>query len=99
MHRVQHMRAVFTNLHHSLTGQHPALASNNDIIAEPEEFQSARSCIQHLQSNFRDLDRDLSSSEKADLTAFSSLAQNTLEPATLYTTWCENVSFSNHTQV
>lgn len=82
-----------------LSGQHPALAINDDIIAETEEFQSARSCIQHLQNNLHDLDRELSTSDKADLAAFSSLIQNTLEPATLYTTWCESLSFSDRAQV
>lgn len=91
---------IYTFVKHLLfAGQHPAIATSNDIIAENEEFQSARACIQHLQSNCQDLDGQLSSSEKADLVAFSSLIQNSLEPATLYSTWCESESFNQHTQV
>lgn len=55
--------------------------------------------MHHLQVNAKDIDRQLSGSEMADLTAFSSLIQNDLEPATLYTTWCETESFSKHAQV
>ncbi len=68
-------------------------------MAEDEAYQSARVIIQHLQQQLKDIDADLSDSDRADLIAFRTLVQNALEPATQYTLWCEAESFSKHTQV
>ncbi len=68
-------------------------------MSEDDEFQSARVIIKHLQGQTQDLDAELSVSDRADLTAFQTLIQTALEPATLYTLWVEAESFNKHTQV
>ena len=73
--------------------------SSGELIAEDEEFRSAQAIVQHLQSQSRDIDAELSDSDRADLTAFQTLVQSALEPATLYTLWGESESFNRHTQV
>ena len=45
------------------------------------------------------LDSWLSDAQRADLLAFAALAEACLEPATLYTTWVEQHSYSSHTAV
>ena len=47
----------------------------------------------------RDLDADLSDSQRSELLAFSALAEGKLEAGTVYSTWVEQHSFSNFTQV
>ena len=47
----------------------------------------------------RDLDADLSDSQRAELLAFTALAEGQLEAATVYTTWAEPRSFSEYTRV
>lgn len=73
--------------------------TSGDLVAEDEEYQSARAIIKHLQSETKDIDAELSDSDRADLFAFQNLIQHALEPATLYTLWCEAESFNGHTQV
>lgn len=68
-------------------------------MAEDEAYQSARAIIQHLQQQTKDIDAELSDSDRADLIAFQTLVQNALEPVTQYTLWCEAESFNKHTQV
>ena len=47
----------------------------------------------------RDLDADLSDGQRAELLAFTALAEGQLEAATVYTTWVEPHSFSEYTRV
>ena len=81
------------------SGHQPAVDTSGEIVAEDEAYQSARAIIQHLQQQTKDIDAELSDSDRADLIAFQTLVQNALEPATQYTLWCEAESFSKHTQV
>lgn len=55
--------------------------------------------IDHLKANIKDLDADLSHSDRADLTAYRTLVQTILEPASLCTMWLEAESYSTYTQV
>lgn len=55
--------------------------------------------IDHLKANVKNLDGDLSQSDQADLTAFRTLVQTSLEPASLCTMWLETESYSTYTQV
>lgn len=81
------------------SGQQPALDTSGELISESEEYQSARVIIDHLKQHVKDLDGHLSQSDRADLTAFCTLVQTCLEPASLYTMWLEAESYSTHTQV
>ena len=47
----------------------------------------------------RDLDADLSDGQRAELLAFTALAEGQLEAATVYTTWAEPHSFNQYTRV
>ena len=47
----------------------------------------------------RDLDAELSNSQRSELLAFSALVETRLEAATVYTTWVEPHSFSTFTRV
>ena len=85
--------------HLGLTGQQPAVDISGEIVSGDEEYRSARAIIQHLKESVKDLDADLSQSDRADLTAFRSLVQTVLEPATLCTMWLEVESYSTYTQV
>ncbi|DBA69239.1 hypothetical protein WJX79_004648 [Trebouxia sp. C0005] len=85
--------------HTSPTGHQPAVDTSGEVVAEDEAYQSARAIIQHLKQHTKDIDAELSDSDRADLIAFRTLVQNALEPATQYTLWCEAESFSKHTQV
>ena len=87
------------NTQTDFAGYQPAVDTGGDLLAENEEFLSARAIISHLQGHTKDLDAELSVSERADLVAFKTLIQTSIEPATLYTLWCENESFNKHTQV
>ena len=83
----------------SCLGHQPAVDTSGDFMAEDEEYQSARAIIKHLQNQTQDIDAELSDSDRADLTAFHTLIQTALEPATSYTMWCEAESFNKYTQV
>ena len=63
------------------------------------EFDSARAIVEHLRNSRQDLDAGLSPAQKAEAAAFAALVEAKLEPAVLWTTWCEAESFSKHTQV
>lgn len=81
------------------SGQQPALDTNGELISENDDYQSARVILDHLKMHVKDLDGHLSQSERADLTAFRTLVQTCLEPASLCTMWLEAESYSKHTQV
>ena len=82
-----------------LTGQQPALDVSGELISDDTEDKSARLIIDHLKENVKDLDANLSHSDRADLTAFRTLVQTVLEPASLCTMWLEADSYSTYTQV
>ena len=82
-----------------LTGQQPALDTSGELISENDEYGSARVIIDHLKAHVKNLDGDLSQSDQADLTAFRTLVQTVLEPASLCTMWLEAESYSTYTQV
>ena len=63
------------------------------------EFDSARAIVEHLRHSRQDLDAGLSPAQTAEAAAFAALVEAKLEPAMLWTTWCEAESFSKHTQV
>ncbi len=46
------------------------------------------------KQNILDLDKDLSSVQKSELLAYSVLLQTRLEVATVFSTWCEAVGYS-----
>lgn len=82
-------------------GQLPALDSGLDIVSTTgsDEYDAAHAIIQHLKSSGADLDQALEPSQQALCMAFSALIQLKLQPATLYATWCEPNSFTQHTRV
>ena len=82
-----------------MAGQHPAVDTSGELLSENNEYRSARVIIDHLKENIKDLDADLSHSDRAQLTAFRTLVQTVLEPASLCTTWLEAESYSTYTQV
>lgn len=82
-----------------MTGQQPALDTSGELISENDEYGSARVIIDHLKAHVKNLDGDLSQSDQADLTAFRTLVQTVLEPASLCTMWLEAESYSTYTQV
>jgi len=53
----------------------------------------------HFMLQVSRLDEWLSDTQRADLLAFQALAEARLEPATVYTTWVEQHSYSSHTAV
>lgn len=81
------------------SGQQPTLDTSGELISENDDYQSARVIIDHLKKHIKDLDGHLSQSDLADLTAFRTLVQTCLEPASLCTMWLEAESYSKHTQV
>ena len=82
-----------------LAGQQPALDTSGELISENDEYRSAQVIIDHLKAHVKDLDGELSQSDQADLTAFRTLVQTVLEPASLCTMWLETESYSSYTQV
>ena len=58
-----------------------------------------RSLIEALKGQKVDLDSRLSEAQRAQCLAFAALMQCRLEPASLYTTWCEWESFSKYVRV
>ena len=55
--------------------------------------------MEALKGQKVDLDSRLSGAQRAQAEAFAALMQYRLEPASLYTTWCEWESFSKHVRV
>ena len=82
-----------------MAGQQPALDVGGELRSEDDEYRSARGIIDYLKAHVKDLDAGLSQSDRADLTAFRSLVQTVLEPASLCTMWLETESYSTYTQV
>lgn len=84
------------------TGQVPALECKDVLVATPKDidsFGAARAIIAHLKAHGSDIDAGLPDEQRAELLAFTALCQTQLEPATLFTTWCEPESFNKYTQV
>ncbi|CAL8472174.1 g11716 [Coccomyxa elongata] len=88
-----------TNSSTSPSGQLPALEHGLDLVeGVGDEFASARAIISYLRSHGSDLDAHLTTVQQAELLAFAALVEAKLEPATLYTTWCEAESYNRHTR-
>ncbi|KAL3141776.1 hypothetical protein ABBQ32_004451 [Trebouxia sp. C0010 RCD-2024] len=87
-----------TYTHTSPTGQQPALDVSGELISSDNEDKAARLIIDHLKGNVKDIDANLSQSDRADLTAYRTLVQTILEPASLCTMWLEADSYSTYTQ-
>lgn len=85
----------------STTGQLPAVEAEGAVLASStgSESDAARSLFAELARRGADLDAKLDAQQRAQIIAFSALVERCLEPATLYTTWCESESFSKHTRV
>eukprot|EP00879_Flechtneria_rotunda_P027958 GHRR01030027.1.p1 GENE.GHRR01030027.1~~GHRR01030027.1.p1 ORF type:complete len:290 (+),score=92.71 GHRR01030027.1:192-1061(+) len=74
------------------TGVIPALDTGSEVPAASDagDLAAARAIIAHLaKSGLADLDAKLSPPQRAELLAFTSLVQSTLDIATHYTTWVE----------
>lgn len=63
------------------------------------EFSAARDCIAFAKQHVHDLDEGLSSSQRAELLAYSVLIQTRLETATLVSGWCEPVGCAESRKV
>jgi Outer mitochondrial membrane transport complex protein len=84
------------------TGEVPALECDGVLVQTPKDagsFGAARAIFSHLKARGADIDAGLPDELKAELLAFTALCQTQLEPASLFTTWCEPESFQNYTQV
>ena len=82
-------------------GQLPALESEDgDIIGKASgEFETTRQILEWLRSNGADLDKKLSNAQQAQAAGFAAYIRTHLEPASIYTSWCESESFSKHMRV
>lgn len=82
-------------------GQLPALERpNGEIIGKGgSDFEVTKQLIDWLKANEADLDAKLSKQQQAQAAAFTALIRNQLEPASIYTSWCESESFSKHMRV
>lgn len=63
------------------------------------EFSAARDCIAFAKQHVHDLDEGLSSSQRAELLAYSVLIHTRLETATLVSGWCEPVGCAESRKV
>eukprot|EP00884_Botryococcus_braunii_P002927 jgi/Botrbrau1/12635/Bobra.67_1s0001.1 len=89
------------NVRTSPSGEVPAMECNHVLVGTPKDadsFGAARALIAHLKANGQDIDAGLPDEHRAELLAFTALCQTQLEPATLFTTWCETESFNKYTQ-
>lgn len=85
----------------SCAGNLPALESaDGDILGKSGgEFETARHLIDTLKADTIDLDSKLTRQQQAQCAAFSALISLSLEPASIYTSWCEQESFSKYMRV
>ena len=86
-----------------VAGQLPALEDDQGLRLpfmenENDEFEAARHVINALKKH-KDLDVALDSTQKAQGAAFLALIRLYLEPASIWTSWGENVSFNQHLKV
>mmetsp|Transcript_15986 Transcript_15986/g.48012 ORF Transcript_15986/g.48012 Transcript_15986/m.48012 type:complete len:322 (-) Transcript_15986:170-1135(-) len=86
----------------SRTGQLPALEHGAVLAgtdtADASEFETARQLLDYL-AGVRYLDEALPTARRADVLRWTALAEARLEPATVYTTWCDDNSYRSATQV
>lgn len=83
-------------------GDVPAVEIDQALIQTPKDtdsFGTARALLAHLKATGVDIDAALPNELRGVLLAFTALLQTKLEPATLFTTWCEQRSFEDYTQV
>ncbi|GAB4823781.1 hypothetical protein N2152v2_010827 [Parachlorella kessleri] len=88
----------------SPTSQVPAVESQTDLVSAEatataaDEFAAARTVIDYLRKRVN-LDVGLTGQQRAELLAFATLVETKLEPAILYSTWCETGAYSQYTRV
>lgn len=88
----------------SPTGQVPAVESAEDLVSAEagataaDEFAAARAVMAYLRKH-ANLDAGLSAQQRAELLAFATLVETKLQPAILYSTWCEPAAYSQYTRV
>lgn len=82
-------------------GNLPALENaDGDIFGKlGGEFETSQHLIDCLKAEGNDLDSKLSRIQQGQAVAFAALMRSQLEPATIYTSWCESESFSKHMRV
>jgi Outer mitochondrial membrane transport complex protein len=98
---VSHLSAAKPLLVLCFKGQLPALDHGEVLVPNDGscDFEAAKAIIAHLQATTVDLDAALTPAQRAELVAFHSLLTEKLEPATVFTTWCEDHSFKQFTSV
>jgi hypothetical protein len=88
----------------SPTGQVPALDTSEDLVgadagAPPaDDLAAAKAQLAYLRRTAVDLDRWLSASQRAEALAFAALIETKLQPALVYSTWCEPAAYAAHTR-
>lgn len=79
----------------SPTGALPAVENDPDVcgLNTIDDFASTKDILQFIQAKVKNLDEHLAPSQKAQLYAFTNLVETKLNPATMYSMWCENAGF------
>ena len=67
--------------------------------SDEQDFGAARACITLAQEAIKDLDHHLSTAQKAELLAFTTLVQTKLDAATEYSIWIEQKGYQAHVKV
>lgn len=86
----------------SRTGRLPALEHGFNLpeaeASCASDFDTARFLLRHLCDNVVNLDEKLAPDVIPDVLPFTSLVEMHLEPATTFTTWCEDQSYTKFVQ-
>ncbi|PRW33295.1 metaxin 1 [Chlorella sorokiniana] len=92
----------------SPTGQVPALDTSADLVGADAaaahlplplaELAAARTMIDYLKHKVVNLDRGLSTAQRAEAAAFTALVEARLQPALVYSSWCEGEAYAAHTR-
>lgn len=78
---------------------HPAFEKDQCLVATADcstEFDCVRAMHGSLKSSSLDVDAHLNPSQLAMAKAVTMMIEQDLEPATLYTAWCENEGFKQY---
>ena len=81
------------------SGLHPAFEKDQRLVATADcstEFDCVRAMHESLKSTNLDVDAHLDQSQLAMAKAVTMMIEQDLEPATLYTAWCENEGFKQY---
>lgn len=99
---LQHTTEELHDPTESSTGCLPALEHNSELIEADascsSDFDVARFLLRHLCDNVVNLDDQLAPEALPNVLTFTSLIEMHLEPATLFTTWCEDRSYNKFVQ-